>query len=461
MVTQTISYPNHKTPPKPPGYPLVGCLPKMLQNPLQFLMKSTLEYGDVVHLGAMNRQQVYLVSHPDHVKYILQENSQNYAKVKSQIFKELKSIFGENLAVIDGERWRRQRRLMQPAFHRQRIETLVATMTTAIGQMIQEWKSIEQGTPLDISVEIRKLNQKTALKTLFGVDADSKLTELVRAWDPIYKFVSDRLLAPVKLPVEIPIPSHRRFQEAMLKLNTFICNAIQERKQGDKNSGDLLSMLLNARDEESGDGMSDWELRNEIVAMFIGGFESSATVLAWTWYLLSKHPSVERKLNAELAEVLGERTPTFEDIRHLKYTRMVVEETMRLYPSVWLSTRTSLETDFIGSYKIPAESSILLSPFVTHRLPSFWKNPEGFDPERFAPEKVSARPRYAYYPFGGGSRYCIGDSYAMTQMQLVIAMVAQKFRLNLVPEHPVERQAGLTLRSRYGMLMTLEPKSCS
>ena len=457
MVTQTISSPTRKTPPGPPGYPLVGCIPKMLQNPLQFLMNSALEYGDVVHLGAMGRQQVYLVSHPDHVKYVLQDNSGNY--IKSKHFKELKLVLGNSLVVSEGESWQRQRRLMQPSFHRQRVSALIENMTAVIAQMLDNWKGLNMGSSLDISVQMTHLTEKIVLKSLFSLDASDRVTEISRAWNTVYEFLSDSILSPLKLPLSIPTPSHKRFHQAMYVLDEFIYNTIRKRRENKKNIDDMLSMLLAVRDEESGEAMSDRELRDELITMFLAGFETLANALVWTWYLLSKHPGVERQLSVELATVLDDRTPTLEDLPHLKYTKMVTSEVLRLYPSGWMFFRSNLEADLIGEYEIPPQSLMVISPFVTHRLPAFWENPEGFDPERFAPEQVAVRSRYAYYPFGGGSRKCIGEFFAITEMQLIVAMIAKKFRLHLIPEHPVERQAGFTLRSRYGMLMTLETKS--
>lgn len=458
MVTQTISSPSRKTPPGPTGYPFVGCLPKMLQNPLQFLMNSALEYGGVVHIGAMGWQQVYLISDPDLVKYVLQDNNQNY--IKGTNFKSaIEFLLGESISLSEGNTWLRQRRLMQPALHRERICNLVTDMTAVIDQIIDPWSKIECGTAFDIFVEMMQMTQKIVLKTLFGVEAGEQLAEIIRDWNVVYEFLSDGLWAPIKLPLQVPTLKHLRVRQAKRNIDSFIYSTIRNRRQIDNKPNDLLSMLLEARDEESGEGMSDRELCDEIMGLFVGGFETTATTLTWTWYLLSKHPEVERRLSEELATVLRGRTPTFEDLSQLKYTRMVISEAMRLYPTGWSYTRSNLEVDEIGGYHIPANSLILLSPFVTHRLPAFWNNPEGFEPDRFTPERVAERPHYAYYPFGGGARKCMGEIFAMTEMQLIVAMMAQKFRLNLVAEHPVEREVRITLRSRYGMLMTLEPKS--
>jgi len=450
MVTQADI---HKTAPGPRGYPIIGNLPHMLRNPLQFLTNTVRQYGEVVHLGAMGPQQLYLVAHPDHVKYILQENNQNYTKGEN--FKAIKLIIGDGLAVNEGEAWRRERRLMQPTFHRQRVGALVNLMTQTISQMLDNWRTIEPGKPLDVFAQMMQLAQTILLKSLFSINSSDEINDLNQAWDTAYEYLSSQLWAVFKLPLWVPTPKNRRFQQAMQTLDTAVYRIIQERRQSNNVPDDLLSMLMDAYDEESGQGLSDKQLRDEIMAIFTGGFETSAAVLSWTWYLLSQHPNVERQLQEELVRVLGGRTPTLEDLPNLKYTRMVLEESMRLYPGAWVFTRTNLHDDEIGGYHIPAHSVIMISPYVTHRLPAFWENPEDFNPERFTKEKVASRPRYAYYPFGGGPRQCIGEIFAMTEMQLIIAIVAQQYRLHLVPGHPVEEEPMFTLRPRHGIQMTL------
>ncbi|MCC5670892.1 cytochrome P450 [Nostoc sp. CHAB 5784] len=300
----------------------------------------------------------------------------------------------------------------------------------------------------------------TVLKTNGVGDnlVEFNISEMNQAWDTAYEYLSSQLWAVFKLPLWVPTLKNRAFVQAMGTLDRIVYRIIRSRRESNNSPDDLLSMLMDAYDEESGQGMSDEQLRDEIMTIFTGGFETSAAVLAWTWYLLSLHPKVESRLQDELKSVLNERTPTLEDLPNLKYTRMVLEESMRLYPGAWVYTRTNLQADEVGGYHIPANSVIMISPYVTHRLPAFWENPEDFDPERFTKEQAAARPRYAYYPFGGGPRQCIGEIFAMTEMQLIVAMVAQKYRLHLVPGHPVEEEPMFTLRPRHGILMTLEPQ---
>ncbi|MDZ8140318.1 MAG: cytochrome P450 [Nostoc sp. DedQUE04] len=456
MVQQNIYQSVRKNPPGPRGFPIIGCFPQMSTNPLQFLTSAAREYGGVVHLGAIGPQQLYLIADPDCIKYVLQENPQNYTKGEN--FKDIKLVIGEGLVISEGDSWRSQRRLMQPSFHRQQIAAMVDDMTQLTNQMLERWQKKAAGTTLDVSEEMLALTQKILLKTTLSIEADSDTTELIQAWNIIYKFLSDRLWAVIKPPISFPTPKNRQFTQAINTLRTVANNIIQQRKQGNHTTHDILSMFMSTQDE-SGKGLSDRQLHDQIVGLFSAGFETSAVTLGWIWYLLSKYPTVERQLQAELTTVLAGRTPTLEDLPQLKYTKMVVQEAMRLYPGAWVYARNNLADDSIGGYDIPANSMLLISPFVTHRLPEFWDNPEGFDPERFTPERSADRPRYAYFPFGGGQRQCLGDMFALTEIQLIIAMVCQRFRLNLLPEHPVECQPLLTLQTQKGIMMTLEPRT--
>jgi cytochrome P450 len=260
------------------------------------------------------------------------------------------------------------------------------------------------------------------------------------------------------LPACFPTPRNRQFRRALCELDTFVYRLIDERCQSQHRRDDLLSRLVAARDGETGERMPATQLRDEVMTLFVAGHTTVAATLSWTLYLLAQHPEVERTLQAELATVLEGRSPTARDLPRLAYTRMVIEEGLRLYPPTWLTARMPLEDDEIGGYRIPAQSVVLLSPYVLHRHPAFWEHPERFEPERFSPEQSARRPRFAYFPFGGGPRLCIGQSLAMMKMLLILAMVTQVYQLRLVPGHIVEPQARITLRPRHGLLMTLHKR---
>jgi cytochrome P450 len=426
-----------------------------MKDPLAFVREATRDYGDTVRVGAIGRQHVFLITHPSHVHYILQGNNRNYSK--GDDFKQIKLIIGDGLVIAEGEEWRRQRRLMQPAFHKQKIRGLVDAMAKVIGGVREQWAAIPRGEPLDISSEMMKLAQRVLLRALLSVEAETENAELMAAWDEVHGFLSGRLFSIVNLPVALPFPSHIRFRRAMKKLDDAVKRILAHRRGSDEGPEDLLSLLLAARDEATGTGMTAEELRDEVMTIFAAGFETTAVVLAWAWLLVSQHPEVEEKLFAEVDSVLEGHAPTSEDIPRLRYTKMILEETMRLYPSAWIFTRTNLEADTIGGYSIPKGSLLFVCPYATHRRAEEWQDPEVFSPERFA-EACPGRPRFGFYPFGGGPRQCIGEAFAMTEMQLVIAIMAQRFTLRAEPGLAVEPEPLFTLRSRPAIRMTLSER---
>jgi cytochrome P450 len=259
-------------------------------------------------------------------------------------------------------------------------------------------------------------------------------------------------------PLFIPTPANRRGAKAIAKLDRIVSRIIDERRRSGEERTDLLAMLLAARDADTSEAMSDRQLRDEMVTFLVAGHETTAVALSWTWYLLAENPQAERRLHAEVDEVLGDRPPTVDDLKDLPYTRMVLEESMRLYPPVWATSREAYEDDEVGGLRVPARTTITLSQYVTHRHPAFWPDPERFDPERFTPERSAERPEYAYFPFGGGPRRCVGQQFSMLEGQLALAMISRRFRLRLVPGHRVEPDPILTLRPRYGIAMFLEPR---
>ncbi len=443
------STPTHNAAPGPYGYALLGVLPKLLQNPLQFLLTTADQYGDVVYLG-LGALQTYLVTHPNHVKYVLQDNNSNYCKPWF-----VKQEHGNGVLTSEGSFWLRQRRLVQQAFHHQRISALVPIITNVAEAMLERWRSAaDRGTTLDIAAEMRRLSWEVIVKTMFGLDVSSKdnTAERVladRIWRKVRRSHVDRQLWTYFMPERLLVSRQVNTAEADLY------RLIYERRSSGEDTGDLLSMLLLAHDERTGEGMSDTQVYDEVMALFTAGHETTANTLTWIWYLLSMHPGIERQLHMELAVVLGGHAPNFEDLHTLTYTKMVIDEAMRLYPPIWMFPRTPVKDDEIGGYRIPANSIVMLSPYVTHHHPAFWSNPEGFDPERFAPELATDRPRFAYFPFGGGPRLCIGNSFGLMEMQVVLALVAQTYHLDLVPGHPIEPQARVTLRPRHGIPMTL------
>ncbi len=413
------------------------------------------EYGDICHYYIL-RWPVYLVNHPDYIKHVLQDNHRNYGK-NTIAYRMLRLILGNGLVTSDGDFWLRQRRLAQPAFHRQRIEGFGTIMTQATLAMLERWEhDAATGQGFDLAQEMTRLTLRIAGETLFHIDLTDDANEVGQALAVGLEEIISRLSRPFALPLFLPTPKNRRFIASRRALDQVVYGIIRDHRRTGEEQGDLLSMFMLAEDEETGERMTDQQLRDEVMTMVLAGHETTANALIWTWYLLAQHPEVEAKLAAELVAVLDGRVPTMADVPHLPYTSMVIQESMRLYPPVYIISRSATHDDEIGGYPVPAGTTVSMSPYAMHRHPDYWEEPETFAPERFAPEAVAERRRFAYIPFAAGPRQCIGNTFALTEAQLVLATVAQRFRPRLQPGHAVEPHAAITLRPRAGVHVTLD-----
>ncbi len=427
----------------------------LMRAPLPCLEKMFRQYGDVVHLRMLNLH-VYAIAHPDGIRHALQDNHRNYTK--SADYQILARLLGNGLVTSEGALWLRQRRLMQPMFHRQKIAAFGAMMTECTGEMLERWSGRAQsGEAFDVVGEMMRLTLHIVGRALLTMDLTSHADQVGRNMTIANESLSEFNLST--LMPWLPSPRNLRFKRATRELHSLVLNIIADRRRDARDYGDLLSMLLAVRDEETGEGMNDEQLRDEVLTLILAGHETTATALSWIWYLLSQHPEIEAKLHAELDEVLGGRVPTMADLANLNYTGMVVDEAMRLYPPVWAVGRAAIDDDEIMGYRIPKGSNLALVQWFAHRHPSFWENPARFDPEGFSAERAGGRPRYAYFPFSGGPRMCIGNIFALTEAQLVLAAVAQRYRLHMVPGHRIELQPLVTLRARYGVEVTLERRA--
>jgi cytochrome P450 len=452
--SRAVILPRHKAAPGPRGHLLLGSARDIQRDPLRFGLAMTQQYGDIVRIRLL-LWPAYLVNHPDGVKHVLQENQQNYNKdlYPYQIFKPL---LGRGLVTNDGKSWLHQRRLMQPAFHRKRLAAFGSLMTDATVMMLDQWQDFaERAQQLDIAAEMLRLTLRIVGQALFNTDLSDETRIVGQALITVNKLLSDYIYAPFP-PLNVPTSRNRLIQTAFRTLDQVVQGIINQRRQQNMDTDDLLSMLLSVRDEETGQRMNDQQVRDEMMTLLIAGYETVSTALVWTWYLLSQYPEMEHRLHSELDIVLRGDLPTVEHLVELPYTRMVIEEALRLYPPAWIFGRKAIADDKIGGYSIPANSMIVLSPYITHRHPALWEHPEVFDPERFTPERSAVRPPFAYFPFGGGPRMCIGNNFALMEMQLILATIAQRYKLRLVPGHTVEPEALLSLRPRYGLPMMLE-----
>ena len=440
--------------PGPKGHLLLGSLPDIQRDRLNFVVELVQRYGPVVKFR-VGPASFIQVNSPDGVQHILQTNNHNYDK-KAMAFDPVRDLLGTGLLLSDGDFWLKQRRLMQPVFHRQKIQAFVDMMGEETAAMLDRWEQVAAaGKPLNLQQEMMRLTLSVITRALFheriGDESGSigkSLTILLE--DSIFRF--DHPFYP---PRRFPTPRNRRYTQAKAELYAVIDGIVEHRRSDGGEHGDLLDLLMLAQDEESGERMSNEQLRYELVTLFIAGHETTALLLSWAFYLLAQHPEVLARLQAEAAQVLNGRAPTAADLANLKYTRMVLDETMRLYPPAWITNRRAIEADEIEGYTIPAGAEVSISPYATHHDPALWPEPFQFDPERFTPERSAGRHRYAYFPFGGGPRQCIGNNFALMEGQLILAAISQRYRLELAPGKTVEPEALITLRPKDGPWMTV------
>ncbi len=421
------------------------------RDPTGYLTRLAREYGDVASLGS-GRRRMYLLSRPEYVQEVLVTHSRQF--VKSRALERSKIVLGEGLLTSEGDLHRRQRRLVQPAFHRDRVLSYAGVMTGQAARTSESWRD---GLTLDVFGEMSSLTLAIAGETLFGADLRSEAAEVGEALSVVMGYFRTMLLPFSDLLLYLPLPAVRRFDKARRRLDQTVYRIIDARRQDAEGRSDLISTLLLAQDsEQGGGGMTDALLRDEAITLLLAGHETTAVALTWTWYLLSQHPEVEEKLHTELDTVLGGRAPTADDLPRLEYTRRVITESMRLYPPAWAVGRRALVDYEAGGYVIPAGSVVIASQFVIHRDPRYFPEPLRFEPDRWTAEGRASLPRFAYFPFGGGPRLCVGEQFAWMEAVLVLAALAREWRAKPVPGHPVELQPLITLRPRHGMRMTLE-----
>lgn len=441
-------------PPGPKGNrPLLGVLPKFRKNAPEFLRQTGLEFGDLAYFR-LGRQDAYLVSHPDAIKDILVTHQAKFKK--SRMLERARVLLGNGLLTNEGESHRRQRRLVQPAFHHDRLMGYGASMVECAARCRDRW---QPGETLDIAQEMMRATLAIVGKTLFSADVSSEADEIGGALTQVFDLFETLLMPFSEWLQKLPLPSVRRFERARARLDKIVYRLIAERRAGGRDTGDLLSMLLLARDDENHDQMTDQQVRDEALTLLLAGHETTSNALTWTWYLLSQNPDVETKFHSEVGKVLEGRLPTFADLPQLGYVEHVFAEALRLYPPAWAVGRRALEDYPLGEYVIPAKSIVLLSPWSVQRDPRWFPDPERFDPDRWNQETMEKRPKFSYFPFGGGARVCIGERFAWAEGVLVLATIAQRWRLRLVPGHPVETRALITLRPKHGMKMTVEART--
>ena len=437
----------------PRGHLLVGNLPALRRDLLGFLRQSAQTYGDLVPIRYGPRL-VLLLSHPDLIEEVLVKRARAFKK--SRLAQLLRPVLGDGLFLSEGSFWLRQRRLVQPAFHRARIAAYADVMVAYAERMASAWRG---GQEVDAHAEMMRVTQEIVVKTLFDVEAQDG--DAMRVGDALLTILEDfsaRRRSLVSLPDWVPSPGNVRARRAIATLDAVVLRIVSERRKSSEDRGDLLSMLLAARDVDDGAGMSDQQVRDEVMTLFLAGHETTAVALSWTWFLLAQAPEVEAALHEELERVLGERAPTLADLPRLPTVERILLESMRLYPPAFTTSREVVTPTEVGGHELRPGTNILMSQWVVHHDPRWFPDPDVFRPERWADGLLERLPKYAYFPFGGGPRVCVGTAFANMEAALVLATIARRFRLRLAPNAKVEARPYVTLRPHPGLPMVLEAR---
>jgi cytochrome P450 len=443
--------------PGPFNWPFIGQSLAFWLDPLDYTLKLQRKYGDVVRYHVRG-EPIYLLGHPDHVRYVFDRNPTNYRK--SDFYDAVKPFFGNGLVLSEGEFWKRQRQTMQPTFHRERIVEMTRVMQRGATELTDSWQEFARsGEPFDVVNRLMCSALNTATRSLFGVDSDDVFERMSRSLPPILKGAEKRIWSILPLSYKLPLPTNLRFNRAVRELDDVVWAIINERKRtGRKASpGDLLDMLLEARDDD-GNGLTDQQLRDEVLTIFIAGFETVASAMSFTLVLLAHHLEIQERVLAEVDGVLGGASPDYETARSLPELTNAFQEAMRLYPPVWTVSRALVDDDEIGGFAIPAEATVQIAPYLMHRDPRWWDRPDQFYPDHFTKEREAARPRYAYMPFGGGPRVCLGRNFAMMEGPIVLGTLLQRYRVEPGSDGLSPPEAMISLRPRKGAWIRLEPR---
>ena len=441
------------SPPLAAGLPFFGNSLPYLRDPLAFLRSMAGKHGDIVRL-AIGPIRMTLISHPDLVEDVLV--TRNRLWQKDRFLRVLRPVLGDGLLSSEGGFWGRPRRLAQPAFHRDRIAAYAGTMVERAARLAGEWRD---GAVRDVHKDMMHLTLEIVAETLFGAQVGDHAEDVGDALEAVLTVVSDPLEIFVPLLRRLPTPQRRRFRRGIANLDAIIYGVIEQRRRSEAaETVDLLSMLLHAQDED-GSRMSDKQLRDECMTLFLAGHETTALNLSWTWLLLSQYPDVDARLARELRDVLGDRPATFADLPNLRYTGHVIAESLRMYPPAWSMGREAREDVELGGFRLPRGAQVWFCPWAMHRDARWFDDPDTFRPERWEGDLAKRLPRYAYFPFGGGPRFCIGQAFAQMEAVLLLATLARAFRAEVLPKPAVVPFPSVTLRPRHGLRVRLAARA--
>ncbi|MFJ6381046.1 cytochrome P450 [Kitasatospora sp. NPDC092039] len=444
----------HRVPPGPPRRAAPVLLRRLVGDRLSMMRSAAAEYGDAVRIS-MGPKTLYFFNHPDHAKHVLADNAANYHKGIG--LAQARRALGNGLLTSEGELWRKQRRQIQPAFQHKRIVQQADAVAEEAAKLVGRLRAHEGGGPVDVVKEVTALTLGVLGRTLLDVDL-SAFEAVGHDFEAVQDQAMFDMVTMGMVPGWVPLSTQLRFRKARQDLQKVVDRLVAERVSrdgGEVEGDDALSRLIVATRQEPDRAVARQRMRDELVTLLLAGHETTASTLGWTFYLADRHPEVMDRLHAEAVEVLGDRLPEFDDLHRLRYTSMVVEEVMRLYPPVWILPRQAQADDEVGGYHVPAGADVLICPYTLHRHPRFWDAPEQFDPERFDRDRATERPRYAYIPFGAGPRFCIGNHLGLLEATFTIAMVARDLRLAKVPGYRVVAEPMLSLRVRGGLPMTV------
>lgn len=448
---------NHITPLGPKGYPYIGNLFNVASNQrLVWLQSISDKYGDIVKFKLL-KKEIYLVNHPDLVRELLVQKVDNYAK-NTVAFSVVRKVLGESTFTAMGDVWKRKRNLVQPSFHKNKISNLSTIMTDTIEEMLNDWELIcDKKEALDVSDAMMRLTLNVVVRALFSTALTKEEVQTVAdVFTPLLEEANTRASYPIRILHKMRPKQTAAFKKNTELLNNIIFRIIRERRSSKSTYNDLLQMLMDAREEGTDEPLTDQELRDEVMTVFIAGHETTANAISWLWVILSQQPKFRKKIEEETETILGTRTPVASDFPKLPYALKVFKETLRLYPPVPILPRSVEQDDVLGNYLINGGGEVFFSPYLLHRQTDYWENPETFNPERFEREQERKRHPFAYLPFGGGPRICLGNNFAMMEAVFILVMTVQRFRLNLISDKLIEPLITLTTRPKGGVKVKLE-----
>jgi cytochrome P450 len=440
------------------GLPLVGSLPQLIKDPFGYLKLAHATYGNIYNLN-LGVTKMVILNHPHHLQHVFVDNVQNYSK-GGGLWDAMRGLMGNGLVVSEGSYWMRQRRMMQPQFHRQRLAALTELMVSAMNEAFETWEKSANGSNFNVAPAFNELTMKVLTRTLFGTGlVQDEMDKVSKALDYVVNYLLQAVVLS-SLPSWLPL-GQKEYENSVKQIDETVYRIIADgrKHQYARTQNHLMAMLLDMIDDETGDGLDDQQLRDEVITLFTAGFETTANALAWACDLLAHHPDEMEKLQAEVDAVLGDRLPNFDDLAKLPYSRMILLETLRLRPSAWLLPRTAIEDDRIDGYSIPAGATVVAMIYTCHYHADEWPDPEVFDPERFQPDKSEKRHKFAFMAFGAGQRMCIGKDFALMEGQLALAMMAQRYKFTRTSEALVKPQFSFTLRPKDGVVVKLEKRA--